>query len=161
MRTRTPTTHSKFLISMSPAYSHVTYSRLPLQRGCAYHYTIFRYTPLWNPSHWRVELRCLHIRKHAQGDPTAVRDIAWSLLPESNRQPTHYRCVALPIELRRRLKNQSTYWVCMFHQDPHLLIFLSWLHPVRRYTISSVPHDLMQITWAFLNLGWLIFTLSE
>ena len=32
--------------------------------------------PLWNPSHWRVELRCLHIRKHAQGDPTTVRNSA-------------------------------------------------------------------------------------
>jgi hypothetical protein len=30
--------------------------------------------PFWYPTHWRVELRCLHIRKRAQGDPTTVRD---------------------------------------------------------------------------------------
>ena len=27
-------------------------------------------TPLWKPSHWRVELRCLLNRTRAQGDPT-------------------------------------------------------------------------------------------
>ena len=31
-------------------------------------------TSLWLPAHWGVEPRCLHIRKHAQEDPTTVQD---------------------------------------------------------------------------------------
>ena len=43
-----------------------------------YHNALGLYpTPFWYPTHWRVELRCLHIRKRAQGDPTAVRDYSF------------------------------------------------------------------------------------
>ena len=54
-----------------------------------YHNALGLYpAPFWYPTHWRVELRCLHIRKHAQGDHTTVRD--YSFAGEEGFEPTTY-----------------------------------------------------------------------
>ena len=55
---------------LSPLCHHLRQTKVQLR------WEWFISAPLWNPSRWGVEPRRLHIRKHAQGDPTTVRDYA-------------------------------------------------------------------------------------